>query len=215
MLKEKTAGSYEIIREGEDTVLRINYENIPKIPSVEDDSAAMSRIIDLLIENPDTTKIIFFQKREYEYDYAQTKLLGEIANKPHILTLRSSVIGLEIDSAYGLVEWFLSQKGKVKGYSRALYSGFYTGTLGEIMIKAMNENLSGLWQASTKGISKYDLLNIIKKEFELNIEIEKDDDFFSNKILVDQLCKHLKLPEIDYESMVRDMKNDFLNNKNF
>jgi len=79
LFKQQEAGSYEIIREGEDTVLKINYDNIPRVPSVEDDATAMSRLIDLLIENPNTTKIVFFKKREYEYDYAQTKLLMELA----------------------------------------------------------------------------------------------------------------------------------------
>ncbi|HII71869.1 TPA: type II/IV secretion system ATPase subunit, partial [Candidatus Woesearchaeota archaeon] len=70
---------YEIIREGEDNTMRINYEGAPMVPSVEDNPIVMARAIDHLIETPTTTKIIFTQKREYEYDYNQTLLLKEIA----------------------------------------------------------------------------------------------------------------------------------------
>ena len=72
--------AYELVREGEDNILKISYEDIPKVPSVEDDETTMSKLIDLLVENPNTTKVIFLQNREYEYDYAQTKLLMEIAS---------------------------------------------------------------------------------------------------------------------------------------
>ncbi len=80
LFSKETTGSYEVIREGGDNILKINYEDEPKVPSIEDDPATMARVIDLLIENPDTTKVVFTQKREYEYDYSQTQLLNEIAD---------------------------------------------------------------------------------------------------------------------------------------
>ncbi len=79
MLFGKTPGQYEVVREGEERVLRIKYEDVPRVPSIEDDPFAMSRVVELLIENPDTTKVVFLQKREFEYDYAQTAMLAEIA----------------------------------------------------------------------------------------------------------------------------------------
>ena len=58
--------------------------------------------------------------------YGRSKLLGEISGKG-CLTIRSSIIGRELTSSNGLVEWFLSNKNKkVKGYSNALYTGFTT-----------------------------------------------------------------------------------------
>lgn len=72
-------GSYEVIQEGDERILKIDYEDVPRIPSIEDDPSAMSRIIDLLVENPNTTKIVFIQRREYEYDFTQTQMLQEIA----------------------------------------------------------------------------------------------------------------------------------------
>jgi len=62
--------------------------------------------------------------------YGRTKLLGEV-NAGHCLTLRTSMIGRELCGSHGLVEWFLSQQGKVvRGYKKAVFSGFTTGNCG-------------------------------------------------------------------------------------
>ena len=58
--------------------------------------------------------------------YGRTKFLGETAGQGAV-TIRSSVIGRELTTTSGLVEWFLSQRGRVvQGYTRAIYSGFTT-----------------------------------------------------------------------------------------
>ncbi len=76
---------YEILHEGEQTILRIDYRDVPRVPSIEDDETCMSQTIDLLIKNPSTTKIVFMQKHDYEYDFAQTRLLVEIAKVYNLL----------------------------------------------------------------------------------------------------------------------------------
>lgn len=77
--KDKPGLPSEIIREGEDTILKVNCEELTTVPSIEENPSLMSYTIDRLIENKATTKIIFTQKRDYEYDYPQTRLLLEIA----------------------------------------------------------------------------------------------------------------------------------------
>ncbi|MBU1854144.1 MAG: hypothetical protein KKF89_00340, partial [Nanoarchaeota archaeon] len=72
--------SYETLKQGEDNVLKINCDKITRAPSIEDDELYMSKTVEFLIENPGTTKIVFSQKRDYEYDYAQTVILTEIAH---------------------------------------------------------------------------------------------------------------------------------------
>ncbi len=79
LFSQENTGSYEVVQEGDDKILRIDYSDVPRIPSIEDDPSAMSRVIDLLVENPNATKIVFVQKREYEYDYSETQMLLEIA----------------------------------------------------------------------------------------------------------------------------------------
>src|SRR3989338_5032610 len=51
----------------------------------------MSKMCDMLIEVKDATKIVFAQKRNYEYDYSQTVLLREIAELYVKLTRRKEV----------------------------------------------------------------------------------------------------------------------------
>ena len=71
--------AYDIVKEGEEIILLIDLEQYPHIPSLEDDPVCMSRTIDILSEVGIVTKIIFTQKRNYEYDYNQTLMMQEIA----------------------------------------------------------------------------------------------------------------------------------------
>tara|TARA_Y100000310_G_scaffold147251_1_gene146515 strand:+ start:296 stop:2590 length:2295 start_codon:yes stop_codon:yes gene_type:complete len=70
---------YEVVKEGEELLLRIDYEKHTMPPSIEDDPQTMSRVIDYLSKLAGVTKITFLQKRDYEYDYRQTRYLAEIA----------------------------------------------------------------------------------------------------------------------------------------
>lgn len=79
-LFNKEPFSYDIIREGEDVILQINCESYTKVPSLEDDPLAMSKTVDILNEVGTVTKIVFFQRRNIEYDYSQIILLKEIAD---------------------------------------------------------------------------------------------------------------------------------------
>lgn len=92
---------YEIIREGEDVILRIDYEKQSRMPSIEDDPICMSRTMDRLVEVRNVTKVVFSQKRDYEYDYSQTKLLVEIAQIYSKLIREKKDIGLVPDERAG------------------------------------------------------------------------------------------------------------------
>jgi archaeal flagellar protein FlaI len=70
---------FSVDRVGEDTILKADFSNTSLIPSVEDSDFTMSRIIEKLAEMRGITKVVFFQKREYEYDYQQTSMLVEIS----------------------------------------------------------------------------------------------------------------------------------------
>lgn len=117
--------------------------------------------------------------------YGKSKNLGEVTAE-NILTLRTSIIGRELNTAHGLVEWFLSNEGKrVKGFTKAVFSGFPTLILAEIIadLIANYPNLNGLYHVSSEPINKYDLLNLVKKEYGANIEIEPYDDFVIDRSL--------------------------------
>ena len=41
--------------------------------------------------------------------YGKSKYLGELTDLPHAVTLRTSIIGHELNSTYALADWFLAQ----------------------------------------------------------------------------------------------------------
>ena len=61
--------------------------------------------------------------------YGRSKLLGEL-NFANTLTIRKSVIGHEITSKNGLLEWFLNQRNDVEGYKIVFFSGLTVLELG-------------------------------------------------------------------------------------
>ena len=84
--------SYDVLKEGEETILMIDLEQYPHAPSLEDDPVCMSRTVDILAEVGIVTKIIYTQKRNYEYDYEQTLLIQEIAKLYMQLTKKRDIL---------------------------------------------------------------------------------------------------------------------------
>lgn len=109
--------------------------------------------------------------------YGKTKYLGEVINYKNCLTLRTSCIGHELQGYHGLVEWFLTQKSSIWGFKGAIYTGIPTVELAEILSKIIipNRKLNGLYQISSDPISKYDLLNLITKEYNKKIDIKVEE----------------------------------------
>jgi dTDP-4-dehydrorhamnose reductase len=109
--------------------------------------------------------------------YGRTKFLGETSGDG-ALTIRSSVIGRELMTAHGLVEWFLAQRGEsVRGYTRAIYSGFTTRMMARIVRTILLEHpaLAGTVQISSEPISKHDLLGLLRDAFDVDVRIVPDD----------------------------------------
>jgi len=79
LFNKKKVCSYEIIREGDEIILKIRCDGCSFSPSLEDNPQCMSRTITMLVETGPVTKIVFSQKRDYEYDFDQTQILVEIA----------------------------------------------------------------------------------------------------------------------------------------
>jgi len=108
--------------------------------------------------------------------YGRSKLLGEV-DYPHAITLRTSIIGEELDSSHGLVGWFLSQRQGVRGYTRAIFSGLPTFELARVIGEFVlpNQELHGLYHVAAAPIAKYDLLQLVNSSYGKGIEIEPDD----------------------------------------
>lgn len=138
--------------------------------------------------------------------YGRTKLIGESG-----LTLRSSIIGRELKGTTGLIEWFLSQKGKtIKGFSKALYTGFTTIEFAKVIRAALVANLDhGVYQASSDPISKFDLLNLAKEKFGIDVTIENDDKFECNRCLDSSRFRRLtSYSPPTWDNMLSEMSND-------
>lgn len=105
--------------------------------------------------------------------YGRSKLLGEV-DYANAITLRTSIIGEELDSAHGLVSWFLSQQQGIKGYTRAIFSGLPTFELARVIGEFVlpRPELHGLYHLAAAPISKYDLLRIINDVYAKGLAIE-------------------------------------------
>ncbi|TPK79045.1 SDR family oxidoreductase [Mesorhizobium sp. B2-4-17] len=115
--------------------------------------------------------------RPNAYDlYGRSKLLGEV-DYDNAITLRTSIIGRELNSAHSLIDWFLNQEGSVKGFTRAIFSGLPTVELARVIRDFVlpNPALTGLYHVSAAAISKHDLLNIVAQIYAKEIRIEPDD----------------------------------------
>jgi len=109
--------------------------------------------------------------------YGRTKLLGEVCG-PGALTLRTSLVGRELDGHRGLIAWFLRQRaGRVRGFGNALFSGLTTPAASDLVARIIRSHseLDGVWHASAEAISKHDLLHLVNRTYRLGIEIERDD----------------------------------------
>jgi dTDP-4-dehydrorhamnose reductase len=109
--------------------------------------------------------------------YGRSKLLGEV-NGHGAITLRTSMVGRELETTNGLLEWFLSQAdGSVRGFTRALFTGPTTPVLSRLIADIVedHEALEGTWHVGAEPIAKYDLLRLARDAFDLEIEIEPDD----------------------------------------
>ena len=108
--------------------------------------------------------------------YGESKLKGEVLDK-NCLTIRTSIIGHEIDSKTGLLEWFLTQKRSCLGFKNAYFSGLTTYEIYKFLNKIINSKNFRIFHLSSRKISKYDLLNKIKKTYAIFTLIKKDMSF--------------------------------------
>ena len=143
--------------------------------------------------------------------YGQSKLLGEV-DRPGCLTLRTSLIGRDFRKQTGLLEWFLSQRGRtVNGYRRMIFSGIPTKRFAEI-IGALIErrpDVEGLYHVASAPISKCDLLTKIRDRLKLDIEIEAIDGPICDRSLDgSRFVKAMGYPIPAWDDLIGDVVAD-------
>ena len=146
--------------------------------------------------------------------YSQSKSLGEINNNKD-LTFRMSIIGPELKkNGTGLFHWFMNQKGKISGFENAIWNGITTIELAKAIDSAIQQDLTGLYHlVPDEIISKYSLLNMIKLEFDRQIDI--DLSYLPNKIDKTLLNSRsdFDFQVSGYQDMIAEMKQWIENRK--
>ena len=109
--------------------------------------------------------------------YGKSKYIGELHDLPHAITLRTSIIGHELGSNYALVDWFLSQEGGVKGFTKAIFTGLPTVELARVMkdFVVPHPQLNGLYHVAAEPIDKFRLLSQVAAQYDKTIDIRPDD----------------------------------------
>lgn len=148
--------------------------------------------------------------------YGITKVLGEVQSKNSI-SIRTAVIGHEISSPkVGLMEWFLTKR-KICGFNKAYFSGLTVLQLAKILEKTnFFYNLNGIYHLSSKKISKYDLLNKIKKIYKKKIIITKSNQFKIDRSLnSNKIKKKFKINIPSWKQMIEETFNFEKNEKEY
>ena len=91
----KALYSYEVKREAGEDILYMNYLGAPFVPSLADSPEVMERTISALIKNPNISRIIFAQQKNYNYDFKETTFLLEITHLYTYLLKQEKILSRE------------------------------------------------------------------------------------------------------------------------
>ncbi len=117
--------------------------------------------------------------------YGQSKFLGEVGSGKN-LTLRLSIVGRELENKTELIEWIFSQTHKVaSGYANVFYTGLTTQKVASEVLRLLEKfpELSGVYQVSSEKISKYEIIRKLNEKFNLDIQLQKNIEYKSDKSL--------------------------------
>ena len=120
-----------------------------------------------------------------ELFYDRSKALGELNNNKDV-TFRMSIIGPDINKdGIGLINWFMQQKGRVRGYRNAMWTGQTTLQLAKTIENAAIQRVHGLYNmVPEEKISKYDMLMLFNKYLRtVQIDIVPEENFRIDKSL--------------------------------
>jgi dTDP-4-dehydrorhamnose reductase len=164
-----------------------------------------------------TTDCVFNGKEGYPYKenspttpvdlYGLSKSLGEPTS---CLTLRTSIIGRELDGHTGLLDWFLQQSGKtITGFGGHLWNGITTKQFGKICDQIMQDPgafpTTGKYHVFSNSVSKYDMLLAFERKYHVGAAIHKDTENKLNRTLdtIYDFNSRVDLPS--FEDMVNDL----------
>ena len=137
--------------------------------------------------------------------YGRSKGLGETYDSPSSVTLRTSIVGPDINpNGIGLFQWFMNQEKETNGFDKVVWTGVTTLQFAKCMEKAIVNNLTGLRHAvNNETIDKFSLISLFKEHFKKDIVINRKSDYVSNKSLVRTTNFDFEIPS--YDQMVKEM----------
>lgn len=144
--------------------------------------------------------------------YGKSKCLGEINYGRH-LTLRTSIIGHELDSAVSLVDWFLSQEKEVNGFSKAVFSGMPTCYIAKLLAEKIlsNVDITGLYHLSVEPIDKFSLISLIAEAYQKSIVINDSTQLVIDRSLNSSLLRQaIDFTPPSWPELIEYMHNDYL-----
>ena len=139
--------------------------------------------------------------------YDRSKALGEIDNRKDV-TFRMSIVGPDINkNGIGLINWFMQQKSKVKGYKNAIWTGQTTLQLAKTVENAAIQRVHGLYNMVPEDkISKYDMLVLFNKYLRNDqIEIISEETFKTDKSLKRTNYEMFSYKIPGYEQQIKEL----------
>ena len=104
----------------------------------------------------------------------------------------------------GLFQWFMDQENETSGFDKVMWSGVTTVELARCIENAVANNLTGLRHVvNNEKIDKYSLLELFKKHFNKDININRNSDYVSDKSLLSTTDFDFGVP--NYNQMVKEM----------
>ena len=98
-------------------------------------------------------------------------------------------------------------------FSNAFFSGVTTIELADILYKyfIFNDSISGLYNLAGPKISKFDLLKIVARVYEKDIEIKQDQTFCIDRSLnANKFNNKFGYVVKDWDSMIMEMKESLI-----
>ncbi len=143
--------------------------------------------------------------------YGRTKSLGEPDN---CTVIRTSIIGEEFNQTRSLIEWVKSRRDKdANGFTNHYWNGVTCLQLSKIIGEMIDRNI--FWNGvrniySPNSVNKYELLNIINKVYDLNIDISSVEAKDSiDRTLSSKYSLNFEIPAL--EKQIEEMKKFFGN----
>lgn len=164
-----------------------------------------------------TTDCVYNGKEGFPYDetspkspvdlYGLSKSIGEPTT---CLTIRTSIIGRELEGFTGLLEWFLQQKGRsIKGFTNRFWNGITTQQFARVCDTIISNPGSfpetGLYHVFANRVSKYEMLLAFREKYKIDCEIVSDNSQSLNRTLATVFDFNSKLKIPPFNTMIEEL----------